>query len=186
MDGFNKAAAVAAEDSDEEEVFLDADRDDQVRTKEKVERTTSEYDSIKIEPKYANAENAPLWELATLARHCHPTICKWAEALLQGKPVEYVGDPLLDFSIANFLDRVSYKNPKASDKIDQFRKRMASYEKPINQIDFGAGEEPEVERQEEEFMYKFMKMRGPLKSKPTVKVDENGDEMSDSGISDFA
>ena len=63
---------------------------------------------------------------------------------------------------------------------------MASYEKPINQIDFGAGEEPEVERQEEEFMYKFMKMRGPLKVKPTVKVDENGDEMSDSGISDFA
>ena len=63
---------------------------------------------------------------------------------------------------------------------------MASYEKPVNQIDFGAGERPEVDRQEEEFMYKYMKMRGPLKIKPTAKVDENGDVESDSGISDFA
>jgi len=118
MDGFNKApAARAEEDSDDEEVFVDADRDDQVK-KAKVEKTVSEYDAIKIEPKYANADQTPLWELATLAKHCHPTISKWAESLLIGKPIEYVGDPLLDFSIANFLDRVSYKNPKASDKID--------------------------------------------------------------------
>ena len=119
MDGFNKTAK-ADEDSDEEENFVDVDREeDQKAIKaDKVERTVSTYDSVKIEPKYANAEDSPLWELATLARHCHPTICKWAEVLLIGKPIEYVGDPLLDFSIANFLDRVSYKNPKASDKID--------------------------------------------------------------------
>jgi ribosome biogenesis protein MAK21 len=146
---------------------VDADREDVVEVKEKVEIKVSEYDPIKIEPKFANAEESPLWELATLARHCHPTICKWAEFLLQGSPIEYVGDPLLDFSIANFLDRISYKNPKASDKIDQFRKRMASYEKPVNQIDFHGGERPEVDRQEEEFMYKYMKMKGPLRSKPT-------------------
>ena len=119
MDGFNKAPAERAEeDSDEEEIFVDADREDQTVEKAKVEKTISEYDAIKMEPKYANADQTPLWELATLARHCHPTICKWAEKLLNGTPIEYVGDPLLDFSIANFLDRISYKNPKASDKID--------------------------------------------------------------------
>jgi len=63
---------------------------------------------------------------------------------------------------------------------------MASYEKPINQIDFGAGEKPEVNRDEEEFMYKYMKMRGPMRTKPKTEVDENGDIKSDSGISDFA
>jgi hypothetical protein len=35
---------------------------------------------------------------------------------------------------------------------------MAAYEKPINLIDFKAGDKPDKERLEEEFMYKYMKM----------------------------
>jgi hypothetical protein len=48
-----------------------------------------------------------------MTTHCHPTIRLWAAKLLNGEPVSYNGDPLLDFGLANFLDRISYKNPKS-------------------------------------------------------------------------
>jgi ribosome biogenesis protein MAK21 len=58
------------------------------------------------------AEGEPMWELVTLVRHYHPTISTWAQDLLKGELLEYGGDPLLDFGLSNFLDRISYKSPK--------------------------------------------------------------------------
>ncbi len=83
------------------------------------------YDPLKREPKYAQAEGEPIWELVLLARHCHPTIALWASELLKGELLEYGGDPLLDFGLSNFLDRISYKTPKDADKINKHRQRMA-------------------------------------------------------------
>lgn len=45
--------------------------------------------------------------------HVHPTVRLWAQNLLSGETLTYNGDPLLDFSLSNFLDRISYKNPKS-------------------------------------------------------------------------
>ncbi len=90
------------------------------------------YDPLKREPKYAMAEGEPMWELVTLARHCHPTISLWATDLLKGELLEYAGDPLLDFGLSNFLDRISYKSPKTAEKIKKHRQRMAQFEKPVN------------------------------------------------------
>ena len=102
------------------------------KEKKEIEKKQKLYDPLKREPKYAHAEDSPLWELAMLAKHCHPTVCIWAEKLLKGEEIEYPGDPLLDFGLSNFLDRIAYKNPKSSEKIANFRTRMASYEKPVN------------------------------------------------------
>jgi hypothetical protein len=63
--------------------------------------------------------------------------------VLSGESVEYNGDPLLDFGIANFLDRIAYKNPKSADKIMNFKKRMAYTEKPLNKFDMNNGEMPD-------------------------------------------
>jgi len=170
-------------DSDDsgEEHFEDVDRSEEVEKKEikkpeesKVE-APKEYDPLKIEPKFAMASTTPLWELASLARHCHPTICLWAETILKGERIDYGGDPLLDFGLQNFLDRVAYKNPKSSEKIENFRKRMAAYEKPINLIDFKGGEMPENARIEEEFMYKAMKM-SDRKVRKQVDPEDEGEE----------
>jgi len=76
---------------------------------------TNKYDPHKREPQFANALDSPLWELASLVNHCHPTICFWAEQLTKGQSITYEGDPLLDFSIGNFLDRISFKNPKTTE-----------------------------------------------------------------------
>ena len=115
---------------------MDVDRVKEEKNKHKnvernIEKTLAEakfqkgqqaaYDPLKREPKFANAENSPLWELACLARHCHPTVSYWSEQLLKGQLIEYNGDPLLDFGLGNFLDRISYKTPKSADKIAKFR-----------------------------------------------------------------
>lgn len=118
------ALAVQGEDSDEE-VFQDVDRlEEETKRVEttinkQITQTMQEnpYDPLKREPKYARAQSAPLWELVQLARHCHPTVSQWATDLLKGELLEYPGDPLLDFGLGNFLDRITYKNPKSEDKI---------------------------------------------------------------------
>ena len=117
---------VMNEDSSDEEVFVDADKEPVSKSAEenKQERDhveSSKYDALKREPKFANAENEPMWELVTLSRHCHPTVAMWAQELLKGELLEYEGDPLLDFGLANFLDRISFKVPKSEEKIRQHR-----------------------------------------------------------------
>ena len=96
----------------------------------------AKYDALKREPQFANALDTPLWELVALVNHSHPTICFWAEQLSKGQSIAYEGDPLLDFGLSNFLDRIAYKQPKTSEQTLKFRKRMAQYEQPVNQIDF--------------------------------------------------
>uniref|UniRef100_A0A7S3CJN7 Uncharacterized protein n=1 Tax=Strombidium rassoulzadegani TaxID=1082188 RepID=A0A7S3CJN7_9SPIT len=113
---------------------------------------------------YSNADSQPLFELATLSTHCHPTVRMWAQQLLdhQTIAVEYGGDPLLDFALSNFLDRIAYKEPKSQEKLAKFRNnlnksvKMSAYEKPVNVYDFKQGERPDVQRVEEEFMYKYL------------------------------
>lgn len=47
-----------------------------------------------------------------LRDHFHPSVAKFAQALLQRESVIYSGNPLQNFSLSNFLDRFAYKNPK--------------------------------------------------------------------------
>jgi len=45
----------------------------------------------------------------------------WASELIKGELLEYAGDPLLDFGLSNFLDRISFKEAKTGDKIEKHR-----------------------------------------------------------------
>lgn len=61
----------------------------------------------------------PLWEASLLRSHVHPSVSRFAESLLSARQrhvVEYKGDPLADFALMPFLNRMAYKNPKARDK----------------------------------------------------------------------
>lgn len=77
-----------------------------------------------------------------LSQHAHPTVRLWAEKLLSGDLISYNGDPLLDFGVGNFLDRIAYKNPKSVEKLTKFKSKMANVEKPINEYDFSKGDTP--------------------------------------------
>ena len=63
---------------------------------------------------------------------------------MTGDLIDYAGDPLLDFGLSNFLDRITYKSPKTAEKAAKHRQRMAEYEKPVNQYNFTAGDVPET------------------------------------------
>ena len=55
----------------------------------------------------------PLWEICLVSNHFHPSVGKFAASL---GAIDYSGDPLRDFALAPFLDKFSYKNPKAHKK----------------------------------------------------------------------
>ena len=118
-----------ASDDDEEERFIDVDKvQEQAKVETKIEEKQKKqnenlYDPHKREPKYAKAENSQLYEIIALCHHSHPTVRLWAQNLLDNKPIEYKGDPILDFTIANFLDRISYKDPKSKEKLAKFKER---------------------------------------------------------------
>lgn len=109
--------------------------------------------------------------------------------MLDDKPFTYKGDPILDFTIANFLDRLAYKDPKSLKKLEKFKstQRMANTEKPINEYDFKKGERPEEEREEEKFMYKYLTLRDK-KTAPEIITAENadGEVISDVEMEEFA
>jgi ribosome biogenesis protein MAK21 len=150
---------------------------------------------LKRDPKWAHAESVPLFELVQLTTHTHPTVKLWATNLLKGELLDYAGDPLLDFGLANFLDRISYKNPKSLEKLAKFSsgRRMAASEQPINQYEFtgegGDNDMPKDAREEEQYLYKYFKMRGPKPKKQgdagVAGEDEDGEE-EDASMEKFA
>lgn len=63
---------------------------------------------------------------------------------------------------------------------------MAAFEKPLNQIDFGAGEKPKTMRAEEEYMHKYFEMKPPKISKKTAEEDHMNSEGEDPELDAFA
>lgn len=81
---------------------------------DKAPATVSEgegYDPHKREPLYAHAQSSALWELTTLVHHAHPTVALLARQLLSNEPLTSSPDLTL-YTLAHFLDRFVYKNPK--------------------------------------------------------------------------
>ena len=125
-----------------------------------------------------------MWELVMLARHCHPTIALWSSDLLKGELLEYGGDPLLDFGLSNFLDRISYKTPKTDDKIQKHRKRMAQFERPVNE-QIAAGKQ-EI-RQEEKYLHKYFEMKPPkVKAAEQDNLNSEGEDQDLEAFADQA
>lgn len=147
---FNKQQMM---DSDDEEVFIDVDdgeagskkkkkkqREQELKDKlKKINEAnvhsesedekdpdkpfTNEYDPFKIEPKFANADKSMLWELHLLKSHYHPSIKMFANNILNDEPITYTSDPLQDFSMGNFLDRIILKPAKSADKLKKMKNK---------------------------------------------------------------
>ena len=130
-------------DSDDEEKFVDVD-DGEPKTKKSKKKkkreekaakkkeesesedeakhfNTNDYNPNKKEPKFANADKVPFWDLNILRNYYHPTIRIWANNLISGKQIDYSGDPLQDFSMGNFLDKIILKPAKSSEKLNKMR-----------------------------------------------------------------
>ena len=150
---FSKAQFI---DSDDEEKFVDADdgegkpkkskkkkrevKEIKKKEEESEEETkgfnTNDYNPSKKDPKYANADKIQFWELSVLRNYYHPTIRIWANNLMSGKQIDYSGDPLQDFSLGNFLDKIILKPAKSAEKLNKmkFKKNRNARAEEIRQI----------------------------------------------------
>ncbi|CAI2386621.1 unnamed protein product [Moneuplotes crassus] len=145
-------------DSDDEEVFVDVEegnkkskknkkRQKKAQEKEKEEaedkdkeenktKFTTEYVPRKKDPRYANADQTSFWELDILRNYYHPTIRIWVKNMMSGREIKYNGDPLQDFSLGNFLDKIILKPAKSSQKLEKmrFRKKRTARAEEIKEI----------------------------------------------------
>lgn len=213
---FSKGALL---DSDDEEVFVDVDdgegkskkkRKQKQQQKEKEAKQqegddsdeeenkySDKYDPSKKNPKYANADKTAFWELNLLRNYYHPTIRIWVSNIIAGRPIEYSGDPLQDFSMANFLDKIILKPAKSAEKLGKLKskkKRTARAEEIRENVksnfeegveDFEAVKNKIVKtgdfRPDEEFLYKHLL----LKSKKDKQEKEQSKKKGDDGEGDM-
>ena len=73
------------------------------------------YESSKRDPQFAQGEHSFLNELYLLQKHYHPSVQRMAKFILENynkEIISYDGDPLMDFSLINFLEKFMLKNPK--------------------------------------------------------------------------
>lgn len=64
-----------------------------------------------------------LWEIALADHHYHPTVHTFSSSL---GLIKYTGDPLRDFALAPFLDKLAYRNPKSRERLLKHLKRGES------------------------------------------------------------
>ncbi|XP_067208361.1 CCAAT/enhancer-binding protein zeta-like isoform X2 [Linepithema humile] len=79
------------------------------------EQNVKLYDPFCRNPLYAGVAKGLYTELAALSRHFHPSVAIFANQIIQGKPIEYTGDPLEDLTLIRFLNRYVFKNSKKSE-----------------------------------------------------------------------
>ena len=91
------------------------------------------YDSSKRDPQYAQGEHSFLNELYLLEKHYHPSVQRMAKFILDNynkEIISYDGDPLMDFSLINFLEKFMLKNPK----IKKIKKEMKIIENDDDEL----------------------------------------------------
>ena len=83
------------------------------------------YDSTKRDPQFAQGEYSFLNELYLLEKHYHPSVQRMAKFIIENYNkdiISYNGDPLLDFSLINFLEKFMLKNPKIKKEKKEIKK----------------------------------------------------------------
>jgi CBF/Mak21 family len=110
----------------EKEVFVD------VGEENTNEEARSLYDSQKRDCEFTKAYDSNLWELDALSRHQHPRVRQMVQSIIEGTYEKYDGNPLLDFKGINFLDKISYKNPKKLKRF--FKGRSSNMQQPLNMV----------------------------------------------------
>ncbi|PRP86174.1 ribosome biogenesis protein MAK21 [Planoprotostelium fungivorum] len=190
-------------DDDEEEKFVDVKEEGQdYRGKDKAKvgeeepdlnRKPTFYDPYKRDPQYSGAESTCLWEAIPLVQHYHPSVSTWAKLILNGKFIEYSGDPITDFSRSIFLDRFSFKNPKT--KTSNYASIMARQKEPsvdrVLQPNQLIKQAEDKVKPEDRFMYNYYTVSDsqsttkPKKKRVEDEFDPDAPEVDDDAFDEY-
>lgn len=77
---------------------------------EEVDDASEAYHMSKRDPISANAQRSCLWEVACLTRHPNPVVRRVAETFRDNQKLQLEDDPLEDFTVFRFLDKLVSKN----------------------------------------------------------------------------
>ena len=149
-----------------------------------ISKSTKLFNSLnKREPKFI-VENS-LIELSTFVNHYHPTVQKWSKHIINDfktAPIEYDGDPLLDFSLVNFLHKFITKNPKVKNLKKKINKEEVKNDSEIK--------DNENKNEKLNFIEKFTEVKDnkdlmlSKKHKEKIKdIDEYADKIVEDEIS---
>lgn len=151
---------------------------------------TKSYDPFCRNPLYAGATKGLNAELEALSRHFHPSVALFANQIIQGKSIEYTGDPLEDLTLIRFLDRYVFKNPKKLEdkrvqkKNDPLAQRAGYTPKGIRAlpVDSAAYLDEREERipVDELFLYRYLKQKDEVKKRDKKEDDDEDDEDANS------
>jgi len=160
----------------------------------------------KRDPQYTSADLVPLYELNLLKNHYHPTVVKFVDFILENYKkdvIKYEGDPLMDFSLINFLEKFMLKNARVK---KEKHKKKEKDENDIVEYDLDEnGETIELNKDDKDFeelknvkgeSFDFIKIFADKKSKDTDTVSKKkkkklggldaDDVDADINIDDFA
>lgn len=150
----------------------------QPKVDEENSKEPTQYDPYKRSAAYSGADLTLFYELITLSRFFHPTVQVFVENILKHQKVKYFGDPLQDFSLAHFLERFAFKNPK---KIEQ--KEKTSF-KQNYQAKGSRGMSVHLLTdqnctEDEKFIFEFLQKKREIKEKNGIsKEDDESDTES--------
>ncbi|XP_017879912.1 CCAAT/enhancer-binding protein zeta isoform X2 [Ceratina calcarata] len=154
--------------------------------------TQKEYDPFCRNPTYAGISKDLNTELVALFKHYHPSVALFANTIIEGKPIDYTGDPLEDLSLMRFLDRYVFKNPKKLEekkvqrKNDPLAQRAGYTPKGIRCIPVDSAsylnEKEDRIPVDELYLYRYLKRRKEFKH-PSKTEDDlesvNSEEFND-------
>lgn len=147
-------------------------------TVEPVKQQTS-YDPFKRAAAYSGAEFSMFYELVLMSKNFHPTVQVFVENILKDQKIKYFGDPLKDFSLAHFLERFSFKNPKKVDPKEQKSAFHQNYQAKgaRGQSVYLLTEQTCTE--DEKFIFDFIQRKREIKEKNKGKFKDEKDDDDD-------
>ncbi|XP_057318015.1 CCAAT/enhancer-binding protein zeta [Microplitis mediator] len=144
------------------------------------------YDPFSINPLKSGAIKSPVVELIALSNHFHPSVALFARNIIEGKVINYTGDPLEDLTLIRFLDRYVFKNPKKLEEKkvksnDPLSVRAKYIPKGIRSVPVDShaylNEKEERIPVDELFLYRYLNKKNEIKN-IVKKEDDDSDNDS--------
>jgi ribosome biogenesis protein MAK21 len=180
----------------EKNTFNQANNTEQDENSTEDDKNTIGYDFIKRDPLYTNADAFPLAELHILAMHYHPTVQRFSQFILENYNkdiISYEGDPLLDFSLLNFLEKFMLKNAKV--KKDKYKMKSQVEKEEEDLKKFMGEDEVEDEKNPSQEERKgveldFIKKFNEIEKVKSIKYEKNLEkkrkkQLAEEGVEDI-
>lgn len=149
------------------------------------EKRQTEYDPFKRAAAYCGAEFSLFYELSLMSQNFHPTVQVFVGNIFKDQKINYYGDPLKDFSLAQFLERFSFKNPKKADPKEQKSAFHQSYQAKGSRGQSVYLLTAQSCTEDEKFIFDFIQRKREIREKKDNFKDERDEDLESVNDDEF-